>query len=292
MATKSRKSVKSVKTVADAKALVEVISRKGGLDEGVKEIVVANLDEYDEMAVGPDAGELGVSEAILLYLVIDHSGSVDEVADDIIFGINEIVQALRESKGAEEIVVTLVLFADRVEIPADAQAKVKLAHRPIGAFPTITNGHYRAGGSTALYAAMAATLSGAIAYEEQLLAGGTTVQVQVIALTDGADNASGNVTASVVRQMTDEIRTKRPEFTLAFVGFKTYESAHVDYKQVAQDVGFGDVLEIDLRDPDPYQRRHLVRQTLHRVSTSSVARSKKVVDPNAGSGSFFDANQP
>jgi len=261
----------------DLTKLIDDAQSMGGIGDAAHDIVVANLNTSAAALAacqGATQQDLGTDMATLVYFVIDKSGSMQEVENDVRDSIMEAVHALSESKGAEVITLTVVTF--------DHNVYVCPANQPVESIKDVP---YRAGGQTALYDAIAVALTGAVGYEEQLLATGTTTKVYVVVFSDGADNSSRYANEARVRTVVEDILSKRREnWVLVFIGFKTYEP--VDYHAIARGAGFPTVHKIDLTQGE-YDRRHAIRQLFNEVSKSIIAVSKGRVDPSVAAQDLF-----
>ena len=264
--TDSQKSVQDVQDLFDSSPM----------DDSTKSVAIANLNT-SAMALaacqGVDPFELGASEATLVFYIVDRSGSMQDVTDEVRRSLIESVEAMKETKQAAALTLTQINFNDWVE--------VVYANRPVEEI-TATDISYDACGSTALFEATLAALTGALAYEEQLLQAGLSTKGIVVVFSDGADNSSPPNALNGVRALATELRN-RENWVLAFVGFRTYE--RVDYKTIAQEMGFPALLEVEL-GADDYTRRHQIRQTFRLVSKSVIRQSQTMVDPNAAGGFF------
>jgi uncharacterized protein YegL len=243
-------------------------------------VLVANLNASATALAacqGIDPANLNVTEATIVVFVVDASGSMQGVTNEVRESLQESVAAMADSKSSAALILTQLVF--------DEYVRVAFANQPVENIKP-TDITYTTGGSTALYDAVLDALTGALTYEEQMLQTGVTPKVILCVFSDGANNASRRATAQkIFTVMSREIK-QRENWTVAFVGFATYESASVDYHQVARDMGIDTVLVIDLAG-DVYQRQHGIRQTFRLVSKSVIKRSQTTVNPNAPSVDFF-----
>lgn len=253
-----------------------------GVSAGVQDLLVENLNA-SAMALaacqGPDPVDLGASEVALVTFVTDESGSMIKVADEVRASLLESAAAMNDSKSSSALTLSLVNFSDRVEIP--------FANKPVESVEE-KDIVYNPGGTTALFDAVMDGLTGALAFEEQVLRTGVTPTVIFCVFSDGADNASVRATAAKIRQVIEkEIVLRRENWTIAFVGFETFETKlnGVDFTAVARSMGIESVITIDLKG-DEYARRHKIRQTFRLVSKSVIRRSKTTVDVNAPTDFF------
>jgi len=257
---------------------IENLVSQSPLDEEVRDIVVANLND-SAMALaacqGADPLALGATEAAIVCFVVDASGSMSKVADQVRQSVRESVEAMVESKQASALTLSLISFNQLVNVAFANKPVEDVVDRDIV---------YFAVGRTALYDAVVDALTGALAYEEMLLQAGLITKVIVVVFSDGADNASRTTTATA-RALTDELR-RRENWILAFVGFKTYEADYgIDYEVIADQMGFPALLEIELTG-DVYQRRHAIRSLFQLISKSVISVSQTTIDPSAPTDFF------
>jgi hypothetical protein len=259
--TDSEKSVQDVQDLFDSSPM----------GDDAKSVAIANLNT-SAMALaacqGADPFELGASEATIVVYVVDQSGSMYDVADEVLASLIESVESMKESKPAAALTLTQINF--------NYQAEVVFANRPVEEIKAADIAYY-ADGMTALYDATLGALTGSLAYEEQLLQAGLSTKGIVVVFSDGADNYSHPDALNGVRLLATELQS-RENWVLAFVGFQTLES--VNYEAIARNMGFPIVLVIDL-DEDEYSRRHQIRQAFRLASKSVIRQSQTMVDPNA-----------
>jgi len=250
---------------------------------GATDIVVANLND-SAMALaacqGATAFELGATETTIVVYVVDASGSMTEVASAVRDSVKEAAEAYKETKQAAAMTLTFLAFNE--------SDWVAFANKPVEAI-TDADIQYSAGGMTALYDAVLDAISGAMVYEEQLMRSGMTTKVIVVVFSDGADNSSIRGTPKNIKTIADKLlrSEEKGNWTLAFVGFHTYEERlhGTDYRAIAKGMGFPNILEIDLTG-DAYARRHTLRQVGQLVSKSVIRKSQTVIDPNAPADFF------
>ena len=239
--------------------------------------IVNNLNESATALMacqGISPENLGATEATIVIFVVDKSGSMSGVEDQVEASLKESVKAMEESKQAQALTLTLYYF--------DEVVNLEFANRPVEEIiPSDIS--YRAGNMTALYDATLDALTGALGYEEMLLNAGVSTKVILVVFSDGDDNSSRHGAFSDVKKITDEIR-KRENWILAFVGFKT---GPVDYNEVAKEMGFPTVKVIDLNKGE-YGIRHAIRETFRLVSKSVIRASQTQIDPNKTSKDFFN----
>jgi hypothetical protein len=139
-----------------------------------------------------------------ITVVLDRSGSMASIADDVIGGLNTFVRAQAQVEG--EACFTLVQFDDQYEVVH--------AHVPVQEVPPLTAGTYVPRGSTALLDAIGRTIV-ATGARLVMMPEADRPQVVIFAVqTDGLENASREFTQ---RQVFDMIRHQEAKYAWQFV---------------------------------------------------------------------------
>jgi hypothetical protein len=228
------------------------------------DLVVANLNGPAMVgAVGVPLAALATNEVTLAMNIIDMSGSMAPMADDLIAAYNDsYLEAMRGSASAEDILVSTVLF--------DSQISLLHGYLPLRDAPALTPSTYRPGGTTALFDAVAGGMTNMVLYAQQLRQSGVMVRCVLIVYSDGDDNASRQ-TASAVRRASGEL-LKHEIYTLAYVGFQRGSDDATHLRRLADAIGFPLALLGDL-SPDE------LRRIFHMASMSTVRVSRGAVTP-------------
>lgn len=138
-----------------------------------------------------------------VLLVIDMSGSMDGLAEDVRGGFNTYVEDLRRQDGRFRITATVF---DTRFIPLCVASKLKDV-------PAMTEGNYRPAGMTALLDAVGKTVTEFEAKTK--LADGE--RVMVVVNTDGAENSSTEFTSARIAEMIRE-REATKRWTFVYLG--------------------------------------------------------------------------
>lgn len=149
------------------------------------------------------------SPIVHLYVLLDRSGSMAAMADDVIGGFNQLL-ADQQAAGADAI-VTLVQFDnhDPAEVIADAV--------PIREMTPLDAATFQPRGSTPLLDATGRLLTRATSRALKLAADGVPAEeVVVVSITDGHENASCELSLAQVRALVED-RTK-VGWTFVFLG--------------------------------------------------------------------------
>ena len=126
-----------------------------------------------------------------IYFVLDRSGSMQSIADDVIGGFNAYVKK-QQAEGADAV-MTVIQFDD------DEPFEVLEDATPINEVKTLNSAVFTPRGMTPLFDAMGRTLNRAISREAQLVGAEKPAEsVVFVSFTDGAENASREFTRETV----------------------------------------------------------------------------------------------
>ena len=150
-----------------------------------------------------------------LVFILDRSGSMSGLESDTIGGFNGM---LGKQKGEEgEANVTTVLFDDQIELIHD--------RFPIGIVQPLTNKDYYVRGCTALLDAVGSTVKKVENIQERLPEEMTAEKVIFVITTDGAENASQEYTANMVKKMIEKNQEKGWQFLFLGANIDAVEEA-------------------------------------------------------------------
>ena len=137
------------------------------------------------------------NELTSILMILDRSGSMSPLADDVVGGYNSFIAQQKAEPG--DAVVTLVLFDHNYEVVYDA--------RPIARVEPLTKKVYSPGGTTALLDAVGRGVQDLgtklAAMEESDRLG----KVIVVIMTDGQENASSDFTRDQVKKLVADQKT-------------------------------------------------------------------------------------
>ena len=141
--------------------------------------------------------DLGATEYTLGLVVIDVSGSTSGFRREMEKALKEIVKACRRNPRADNMMLRVVLFDDKVQ-----------EFHVFKPLPSCNENDYNgclgtSGGMTALYDATYNAVKSATQYGAQLVASDFDVNAVVFIITDGGDNAS-KVTRNMVKTALEE----------------------------------------------------------------------------------------
>jgi uncharacterized protein YegL len=141
------------------------------------------------------------SRLTLINYIIDESGSMFGIADQVRNGFNEYVEELGKEEGV--ILLTLTKFNTSTDTPVSLT--------PLADVPRLTTENYMPSGSTALYDAIADTIA---AVEKSVDA---NTKVITVIMTDGQENASVENTEKQVNTLI-KAKTGEGNWTFVFLG--------------------------------------------------------------------------
>ncbi len=236
-----------------------------GLTDDTLDLVVSNLNGPTMMtAVGTPLHQLASNEVTLALNIIDMSGSMAPFADTLIQAYNkDYLAAMGSSTAVDDILVSTILFNNEVTL---LHGYVLLLDAP-----PLNRQVFNPSNTTALYDAVAAGLTNMVLYAQQLRQSGVMVRCLVIVYSDGADNASKQ-RAREVRRASLEL-LKQEIYTLAYIGFKSGGIQERELRQLADDIGFPDILVAGLTHSELRRIFHLASMSTIRVSQQGAARA-------------------
>lgn len=208
-----------------------------------------------------------------LYVLLDRSGSMAAMADDVIGGFNRLL--LDQQTSGSDALVTLVQFDSQepAELVADA-----IPVREMTPLDPIT---FQPRGSTPLLDATGRLLSRAIARAQRLAADGVPAEdVVVVSITDGHENASRELSLAQVRAMVED-RTEAG-WTFVFLG------AALDVYGESGDLGY------DARSTQSFAASGAgTRAAFSSLSTATLKyRDKLRRSERFDKGDFFEGDKP
>jgi len=143
------------------------------------------------------------SQYTALLLVIDRSGSMSSIRDDMVGGLAALVEEQKNQPGL--LTLSLVRFDGEVEVVnrMEDPTKVVIELEPRG--------------STALYDAVGVGINTLAADIDALPEHARPGTVQVVVVTDGDENASGEYTGKTIKKLVTE-KTEEDNWDFVFLG--------------------------------------------------------------------------
>lgn len=235
-----------------------------GLTNNTMDLVISNLNGPTmATAVGTPLNQIASNDVTLAMNIIDMSGSMAPHAADLISAYNgDYLAAMRGSSAADDILMSTILFNQDVALLH--------GYMPLKDIAPLTRSSYVPSGSTALYDAVAGGLTNMVLYAQQLRQSGIMVRCIVIVYSDGDDNASKQ-RAAQIRRAANEL-LKHEIYTLAYVGFRNGGINPAELRQLADEIGFPDVLAAGLGHQE-------LRRIFNLVSQSTISMSQQGAMP-------------
>ncbi|MCC7225006.1 MAG: VWA domain-containing protein [Chitinophagales bacterium] len=134
-----------------------------------------------------DPNNIQTDETVNCVFVVDVSPSVQSYIGDLNHAFNDFVSHIQQSHLADQLLVSVVEFDEKVRIRSGFQP---ILHLPRLQF-------LPSGGGTALYDATMHGLRQAIDYRDTLLISGISVKTLLFVITDGEDNSSTTAAAHI-----------------------------------------------------------------------------------------------
>lgn len=239
-------------------------ARSDGLTDDTMDLVVSNLNGPTMIAaVGVSLDEIASNEVTLAMNIIDMSGSMAPHANDLVTAYNqEYLAAMIGSSAADDILMSTIVFNQDVALLH--------GYMPLKDVPPLSRLSYDPSGSTALYDAVAGGFTNMVLYAQQLRQSGVMVRCIVIVYSDGDDNASKQRAAQIRRAATELL--KHEIYTLAYVGFRSGGINPAELRQLADEIGFPDVLAAGLSHQE-------LRRIFNLVSQSTISMSQQGAMP-------------
>jgi uncharacterized protein YegL len=228
-----------------------------GLPQAAATELVNNLNNTVLMGcVGTAVDDLDATEATLVSVVLDMSSSMSGYQSEVITAYNTMLDALKGSKAAASIMLSTWTFSD--------SPNLLHGYLPVGQVQKLSTNEYSPNGMTALYDTVMGTMTGIVSYGQKLLDNGVPNRRIIFVLSDGGDNRS-KARAGQVKTASQGLITQEA-YTLAYAGFGSS-----DLKQIADDIGFPEVITTSASESEIRKIFHQVSQSIIRVSQGATA---------------------
>lgn len=160
-----------------------------------------------------------------VIIILDKSGSMEELTDDTIGGYNSLIQKQKDENKDMNVFVSTYLFNDRVSTLCDAQAITKVE--------PLTRNNYFASGSTALYDAIGYAITREDERVVKLARSKKPLpqKTLIVVTTDGYENASTKYRYEEIRKLIGQKKEEGVSFL--FIG------ANIDSDTFAEQIGIG-----------------------------------------------------
>lgn len=211
-------------------------------------------------ALGVPADQFESSEAILVKLLIDDSGSIQAAnnVDAIIDGHNGIIDALLGSKQKGAILVSATLLNHGLLYPFTALERA----------PRLDHQNYRAYGGTPLYDQSVVVLGQVLAKSQEFADQGIPVRTVTGLMTDGEDVGSCRSQAADVATVVKDMRRSERHIVTAF----GVDNGNIDFQLIFTSMGIDPQWVLTPRN-DPKE----IRRAFQTFSQSAVRLSQGAV---------------
>jgi hypothetical protein len=180
-------------------------------------------------AIADALGETGsASELVLVSILVDDSTSIGGNLQEICFGYDTMLEALREDELAAEVMVMTSLLNRGVLMP----------YRPLATVPALPEQGYRGArlvGETPLYLQSLLTLGAVMVKAREEESRSARVRTFTLLISDAEDNASKDITAQNVKAVVTDML----EFAMNHLifGMGVGERVDVDFYKVFGEMG-------------------------------------------------------
>jgi len=188
---------------------------------------ISNMNGVDfQMDFGNfDPEKIQVAEVINCVFVIDTSGSMAGVSNDMNLALNDFVQEMQKSHIKDRLLVSMIEFDDSIV--------VKTGFQPITSIQTLNINP--TGPRTKLYDAAFEGVKKSLDYRTQLENSGVTTKTLVFIITDGGDNASSD-NGSKTKALIDGLKaTEQNMFSFTTILFGLGNDG--DFQSAAKNMG-------------------------------------------------------
>jgi Mg-chelatase subunit ChlD len=210
--------------------------------------------------------------AVHIYFVLDRSGSMEVIRDDVVGGFNSFVAQQRAERG--DCLMTLIQFDSNepFEVLVDAQ--------PLDRLKALSSADFQPRGGTPLFDAMGHAITNAtIRAEQRAAAGEDPEHVLFVTFTDGMENAS----AEYDREKIFAAIKRREERGWTFVYMGANQDAYAEGGAMGYAVGSTQNFLADA---------HGTRMAFGSLSRSaSLLRGRLAIQKQVRSAEFFDGQK-
>ena len=160
-----------------------------------------------------------------IVIIIDKSGSMGHLSNDVVGGINTFIQEQKKLEG--DVNLSMILFDGNIEHKYD---RIKLSE-----VNELTSSEYRPCGSTSLYDAIGFATSHIGSKLNDAPENDRPSKVLFAIMTDGEDNTSKEYTAQKIKEIIDH-QTSKYSWEFLFM------AANIDVDATAKSIGIANTL--------------------------------------------------
>ena len=220
------------------------------------------VGNFKYSAVGID--KLGASEYTLATIVIDVSGSVGGFVAEMTAALKEIINACKYSKRADNLMVRVVIFDDKIE---EVHGFKLLPACNLADYDNVL----RVGGTTALYDAAATGIKATTDFGKQLTDKEFSVNGIVFVITDGCNNSSVRGVGAVKDALVEATKSEMLESLVSILIAVNMQDPSVatELNNFHKDAGFTQFVE--LKDASAKTLARLAEFVSQSISSQSQA---------------------
>jgi Mg-chelatase subunit ChlD len=194
-------------------------------------------------------------------IILDESGSMESIKNNIIKGFNEIVQTI---KGIEKQYPEQEHFISLITFNGLGQKILHFADR-VNKLEMIDDSRYRPDATTPLYDAIGFSC----AKLRQLTGNSKNHNVLVTILTDGEENASAEYDGTAIKRLIEELKSKNWTFT--------YIGTEHDVEQAAMSISINNTVMF-CKDEDSMKAMFLMESKAREKYSQKIREDKETSD--------------
>ena len=240
------------------------------ITQQTSQILINGLDDTNIAGyMGTDLDDIESDDVILVKLVLDRSWSMKDYENEVRTSYDALIDALKESKQAKNMLVSTHLFAG----PDDSV--ILHGFQKVEEIDKIGRQYIAEGGSTAIYYNLRTALAGTYAYAKDLNDNGVRTKNLVCILSDGDDNSSRPANPAATSQEIQTISAdylRQENWILSYIGF-----GPDNHDSITAKIGFPNVLTAQ-------QTASEIRKSMGLLSASIIRASQTQIGSN---NSFF-----
>jgi hypothetical protein len=238
------------------------LASEAGLNPDAVKIMQNHLDRITIAGGrGSDVSESVGDNIVLVTLVIDESTSMLNVAEIVRRCYRNLVAALSELSGGNQIQLSTWVFNDK--------RKLLNSFRPVDKAPSTFN-KYTPQGSTALYDTVLAALTSQVLYTQELWKASKQTRSIVIVISDGDNNSSTKDPTGLATLELAETLRQQGDYILAYIGLGDFAPLpEAECRRLAGHIGFTEVLSVGKTQQDMVDLFNKIAFAIKQVSQST-----------------------
>lgn len=198
--------------------------------------------------------EIQVEETINAVFVVDISPSIESYVNDLNNAFNDFTATMQKSHVAEQLLVSLVEFNEKVSI--------KSGFQPIKQIPVMQ--FQPSGKGTALYQATYQALHLATDYRNNLEASGVVAKTLIFIITDGMDNSSSVSASKVKKTLQDILQKEQNAFSFTTILFGVGSAA--EFSKAQKDMGIQHLAKVGTTGAEIRKMINFISQSITNTS--------------------------